>query len=41
MLSVSPLKASGGSCLIRPRNGALSFLGKKVPQGGISTKGRS
>lgn len=40
-LSVSPLKGSGGMCLIRPRNGALSFLGKKVPQGGTSTKGRS
>jgi len=40
-LSVSPLKGSGGMCLIRPRNGALSFLGKKVPQGGTSTEGHS
>ena len=38
-LSVSPLKGSGASWLIRPRNGALSFPGKKVPQGGISTEG--
>jgi len=32
-LSVSPLKGSGGSCLIRPRNGAFCFLGnKKAPR---------
>jgi len=32
-LSVSPLKGSGGMCLIRPRNGAFCFVGnKKAPR---------
>ena len=32
-LSVSPLKGSGGMCLIRPRNGAFCFVGnKKAPE---------